>query len=171
MLLLDVDGPFQPARRRTHPQACKTFDTFVDVTIADLHALNTAHDLGDWVRHELGSSDPDTGHALRVIAREVDRWFNHHLHDGDIAALAHEPARTGDARWDALIEGVIAYRFHLAHMPAPGWCRATSLDDGWDPYGEAPGADLGWRLLDMFETPVELLDKGVTLSYRSMELA
>lgn len=138
--------------------------------MADRNALNTARDLGDWVYQEIASGEPDITHALRVIAHETDRWFTHHLPAADIAALAAEPARTGDARWDALIEGVVAYRFHLARIPVPRWCRATALAEGWDPYGQAPGADLGWRLLDMFETPVELLDKGVTLSYRSMEL-
>lgn len=137
---------------------------------AHTHALNTAHELGEWVRQELATRDPDTKHVLRVLARETDRWFNHDLAATDIAALASHPAQTGDPRWDALIEGVVAYRFHLAEIPVPQWCTVTRLDEGWDPYGDSPTADLGWRLLDMFETPVELLDKGVTLSRRSMEL-
>lgn len=107
---------------------------------------------------------------LRVLARETDRWFIHSLRPDDIADLATRPARTGDPRWDALIEGMVAYRLHIAQIPAPDWCRATRLEDGWDPYGDTPGSDPQWRLLDMFETPAELLDKGVTLSYRAMEL-
>ncbi len=136
---------------------------------ADLGALNTAHSLGDWVRQELASEHPDAKHVLRVIARETDRWFNHGLSPDDIAGLASQPARTGSPRWDALIEGVVAYRCHIVGMAAPSWCQATRLDEGWDPYDTA-SASLGWRLLDMLETPAELLDKGVTLSYRSMDL-
>ncbi|MEI6624447.1 MAG: hypothetical protein WCP28_21360 [Actinomycetes bacterium] len=135
--------------------------------VGDLRALSSAHDLGNWVRKELASERPDAKHALRVIARETDRWFTHGLSPHDIAGLASEPARTGDVRWDALIEGVVAYRLHLAGMAAPPWCLTTRLDEGWDPY-DTPS--IGWRLLDMFETPAELLHKGVTLSHRSMEL-
>lgn len=136
---------------------------------AALRALNTAHDLGAWVRQELVSEHSDAKHVLRVIAREIDRWFHNDLPPEDIASLASEPARTGDPRWDALIEGVVAFRFHIVGMAAPLWCRATRLDEGWDPYASA-NASPGWRLLDMLETPAELLDKGVTLSHRSMEL-
>ncbi|MGI9019049.1 MAG: hypothetical protein ACR2HR_18435 [Euzebya sp.] len=132
-------------------------------------ALNAAADLGDWVRIELASGTLDSNHVLRVLARETDRWFTHQLAPTDIAALAAEPARTGDARWDALIEGIVAYRFHIASMAAPDWCTATRLAEGWDPY-DTPDADLGWRMLDMFETPAELLEKGVTLSHRAMSL-
>lgn len=136
---------------------------------ADLGTFNTARDLGEWVCQELASERPDEKHALRVIAREIDRWFHQDLSLDDVASLASEPARTGDSRWDALIEGVVAYRFHISGMAAPPWCQATRLDEGWDPY-DTPSASLRWRLLDMLETPAELLDKGVTLSYRSMEL-
>lgn len=134
---------------------------------AALRALNTAQDLGAWVRQELVSDHPDANHVLRVIARETDRWFHNDLSPREIAGLADEPARTGDRRWDALIEGVVAFRFHIAGMAAPQWCRATRLDEGWDPYANA---GFGWRLLDMLETPAELLDKGVTLSHRSMDV-
>jgi hypothetical protein len=67
---------------------------------------------------------------------------------------------------------MVAYRFNLAGLRPPAWTRRTQLAEGWDPLDETPTPPAPeWSLLDMFETPAELLEKGITFSYRNMELA
>ena len=134
-------------------------------------ALNSAADLGNWLREELTATRPDVNHMLRVIARETDRWFLHNLDADDIAALASEPVNTGNRKWDALVEGVVAYRLHIAGLRSPRWTRRTRLDEGWNPREDTDNPPpLAWSLLDLLETPAELFDKGVNYSYRNMEL-
>ena len=134
--------------------------------------LNSAASLGEWLRRELEGTPPDVNHMLRVIARETDRWFLSKEAKASIPELTEQPVDTGDQRWNALLEGVVAYRMHIAGMSSPAWTRRTKLDVGWNPRddSETPQSPQ-WALLDTFETPVEILEKGVTYSYRNMELA
>lgn len=139
----------------------------VDSTMDQL-ALNTAHDLAAWVRAELESEQPDTKHAIRVLTREIDRWFNNNLSDTQILDLAAEPAGTGDDHWTALIEGIVAHKLHCRGLKAPAWTKRTRLEvGGWDPYRVR---DDGWFRINIFATPVELLDKGIVFPRQELEL-
>ena len=130
--------------------------------------MNRAADIGAWVRAELTAKEPDTDFILRVIARETDRWFNGSDFD---PGLVEQPVATGSRQWDALIEGVVAYRMNLAGFKPPEWTYRTSLEVGWNPREPVNDSGIGWAILDMFETPAELLEKGVTFSRRNMDLA
>ena len=95
--------------------------------------LNSAADLGNWLHDELQATPPDVNHMLRVIARETDRWFLSGENRAMVPQLVEEPISTGDPRWDALLEGVVAYRMHIAGMKPPEWTRRTKLEIGWNP--------------------------------------
>lgn len=131
--------------------------------------LNTAHSLGEWVREELSSPVPSADHIVRVITRETDRWFKNGQTDEQVLALAQEPARTGDPKWDALIEGVVARRLNVHKLRRPEWTRKTHLEEGWAPRGDLV-RDVRWHIIDVFSTPVELLDKGVILPSSDLDL-
>lgn len=134
-----------------------------------LDTLTSAAALGVWVREELAADRPATRHVIRVITREIDRWFKNGLDDDQIADLAAAPADTGDAHWDALIEGIVARRLHEAGLSSPAWTRRTKLEVGWDPYDDLIRDD-GWYALNVLHTPAELLDKGVILSRAELAL-
>lgn len=134
-----------------------------------MDGLNSAAGLGEWVAAELAAPAPDHKHIVRVLTTETDRWFTNGLTPETIGKLAAEPGRTGSSQWDALIEGIVAYRLHIAGLPAPEWTKATTLDEGFDPY-DGMVRDLGWHLLNVFDTPAELLGKGVILPASEMEL-
>jgi hypothetical protein len=108
---------------------------------------------------------------LRVVAHETGRWVANEQARAELPELIKQPACTGDRRWDALVEGVTAYRMNLAGLEPPQWTERTSLDEGWNPYddSETPPPPQ-WALLDTFDTPAELLAKGVTYSRRNMAL-
>ena len=138
-----------------------------------MDGLNSAASLAAWVRQELGTNHPDPVMITRVIARETDRWLDAHRAGLPVRELVTEPARTGDARWDALLEGVVAYRCGAMGIARPAWTRDTRLDVGWNPFDDSTAMMVSpaWALLDTLETPAPILDKGVTWSYRNMELA
>jgi len=73
----------------------------------------------------------------RVIARETDRWLRPELPRPDAGGLVTEPATTGNPHWDALLEGVVAYRCDALGIPRPSWTRRTYLDVGWNPYDDS----------------------------------
>ncbi|MCL1906643.1 MAG: hypothetical protein FWG08_01795 [Propionibacteriaceae bacterium] len=129
--------------------------------------LMTAKQLGDWLRSELACDPVDVNFMLRTIAHESDQW----LKDSMLPGAVEEPASTGDQRWDALLEGVVAYRSHQKKLKQPQWTKRTSLEVGWNPRddSETPQS-VEYALMDTLDTPVEILDKGVTYSYRNMEL-
>jgi len=134
--------------------------------------LNGAAAIADWLRGELAGERPDVVFMLRVIARETDRWLHAGLTREEVATLLGEPGTTGNKKWDALLEGVVAYRCSKLGVPRPSWTRRTSLDVGWNPYDDSTSMTVSpaWALLDTLETPAPILDKGVTYSYRNMEL-
>jgi hypothetical protein len=135
-------------------------------------SLNSAADIASWLRQELLASPPDVVVMTRVIARETDRWRQAHLGGESVSSLVSEPACTGDPRWDALLEGVVAYRCWQLGLPRPDWTRRTYLEEGWNPYDDSSAINvaLPWALLDTLETPAPILDKGVTYSWRNLAL-
>ena len=138
-----------------------------------VRGLNRATALANWLAEELARDRADVVFMVRVLARETDRWLRAGLTNEEAVSLVEEPATTGDSRWDALVEGVVAHRCDQLGIPRPSWTGRTRLDIGWNPYDDATSMTTSpeWALLDTLETPAPILDKGVTFSYRNMELA
>ena len=141
-------------------------------TLSYVTSLNSAADIARWLQQELSSAIPDVVIMTRVIARETDRWIQAGLRGDQAAYLVEEPATTGNQHWDALLEGVVAYRCDRLEVRRPSWTRRTFLEVGWNPYDDTSSIRLSpkWALLDTLETPSPILEKGVTYSYRNMEL-
>jgi len=132
-------------------------------------ALNSPRDLAQWLADELSHEPPDVRFMVRVLARETDRWLTSELAPDDLATLVATSASTGDQRWDALLEGLTAYRCSQLGMPRPEWTNKTSLAAGWNPYDDTDNPpDVNWAMLDTLETPVFILEKGVTFSRRNL---
>lgn len=134
-------------------------------------SLNSAYEIGRWVNQELNTNKPDICHILRIVPTEIDRWFRNDDKLKFIPALTNKPVDSGYAKWDALIEGIVAYHMNLLKFERPDWTLRTSLPIGWNPYEDTdfPPA-VEWAFLDTLETPAELLDKGITFSQRNMEI-
>jgi hypothetical protein len=130
-------------------------------------ALNTTSDLAEWVRQELRAATPEIDHIIRVLTREVARWFR--SDNIDIQSLDGTPGSTGSHRWDAMIEALVAYQCHIHHLGAPSWTRKTRIEEGWFPR-DSLIKNQGDYVLTIFETPVEFLDKGIVFSFTEMEL-
>ncbi len=135
----------------------------------DQMCLSTTVSLGDWVRRQLARSNPDTGHIIRVITREMDRWGKNNITIADAQTLAAEPCAVGDPHWDALVSGLVARFFHLRRHPAPAWTNTPPLDEAWDPY-EGLVRNNSRHAINVMFTPVELLHRGVILNVRELEL-
>jgi hypothetical protein len=137
--------------------------------LAASDTLNTAADIAAWVRQELGAPNPDTDHIIRVMTRETSRWFHNGLDPEAIQALAQAPGSTGSPQWDALIEGITAYLLHIHNLSAPAWTKTTQLPEGWSPR-DALIRDQRHYVMSVFETPAELLNKGVVFARSEMDL-
>ena len=125
-------------------------------------------DLGVWVRLELDEGSSDSGHIARVIVHEVDQWFKNASISDELLTFEGRP-ETGSDRWDALIEGLTARYFHVRKLEAPAWACCTRLDEAWSPYDETI-TDNSWHIVNVLNTPVELLDRGIVLSRTELVL-
>lgn len=131
-------------------------------------ALNSAASLGTWLRRELrdGASND---HLCRVITRETDRWFKNDLEAHEIEELVAAPAVVGDPHWDALLQGVVAWRLQAASVSVPEWATTARLDVAWAPY-DATIRDDGWYTISVLNTPAAILDRGVVFDRNNLEL-
>jgi hypothetical protein len=126
-----------------------------------LDKLSTPAELSDWIREH--REDRDGVQIVRVLTREVSRWFNNDLTPDQLRAITdNPPASTGDIGWDATLEGLVAYRLHCEGMPAPSWTARRKTAGGFDPF-DGLVKDNRHYIMDVFHTPVELLNKGVVL--------
>ena len=145
---------------------CKTSDTLDGVSRVVKTPSNAVGDLGAWVRRELIEGSSDSGHIARVIVHEINQWFKNTT-DEFLPFEGHP--NTGSERWDALIEGLAARYFHVRKLEAPAWARCTRLDEAWSPYDETV-TDNSWHIVNVLNTPVELLDRGIVLSRTELVL-
>jgi len=129
--------------------------------------MNSAKQLVSWIKRELSAPQPDIKFICRALVTETSRWVKSESFGQD---LVTDPGSTGDLRLDALVEGITRYRLNAIGVKPPKWTLRTSLDEGWNPYDPPNTKGLGWALLDTLETPVEILDKGITFSYRNFEI-
>jgi hypothetical protein len=92
------------------------------------------------------------------------------LPDEGLAELVEKPARLGDSRWDALLQGLVAWRCGAAEprVPVPAWAKETRLDEAWAPFGGSIRDD-GWYTLSVLSTPAALLHRGIVLDHRKLK--
>lgn len=101
------------------------------------------------------------GAMLRLI-----RQFVMDAKRGDVAEMIRDrPEPVGDARWDALIAGVVEDVARRAQASTPGWTREPSryLDEWWF---VSDVSRLHPQILT--ETPAALANHGVYLSRRAL---
>jgi hypothetical protein len=143
-----------------------------------LHTINDANDglrsaavIGDWVAEELGSKN-DGHFAVRYITNEVHRWFTktNGTSPERLLELTAEPPNTGDPRYDALIEGIVARMIAKNGwpVPIPGWTQRTVLETSWAPFGDVLRDD-DCYLLSFINTPAELKHKHIVFDRKNLE--
>lgn len=71
----------------------------------------------------LAVAESRTSDAFRLVA-ELIAWVRDDV--ASLDTLAHEPASTGDRRWDALLAGVAELLHHEAGRPVPGWVASPA---------------------------------------------
>lgn len=128
----------------------------------EIAALNSATDLAYWTKIELQGQN-DTNFIMRTLAHETERWCAAQPTEAEFSKLTSFPARIGTPKWDAFLEGIVAYRANLLGFERPQWTTQTRLEVGWNPYNTL-------NLIDTFDTPAAFLEKGITYSRRNMDL-
>ena len=118
--------------------------------------------LGLFVQSELAGRG-DIHFAVRNITNEISRWHSCGLSLEELRLLTESPPDSGDPRFDALIEGIVAHKFHGEGYSAPDWCQNTKLEETWAPFGDVI-IDDDWYLMGVLLTPVELLDKRIVFN-------
>lgn len=113
---------------------------------------------------EIGSGDVDQHEALRLVA-DLATALTLMDEDDLRAEIAEDPGSCGDARWDALIGGVIERAAHQTGVRVPAWTSATSrfLTSWWfvSPYRSLHASAL-------VDSPPELANRGVFLHEASL---
>ena len=101
--------------------------------------------------------------GVRLTA-ELMAWARHDVID--IEALRHEPAGTGDRRWDALVAGVAEILFTERGRRVPGWASSPGriLDHPWF----VSTLRSLWPEI-LVTTPAALAARGVLISARSLD--
>lgn len=109
----------------------------------------------------------DPVYNSRFITNEMDHWYKRKLTGRERRALVWRSASTGDERWDALLQGLVARFCDVAGLEVPYWATVARADPVWSPYGEVLRDD-GWYLMSVMMTPVELLDRGVVFDRKNL---
>ena len=90
----------------------------------------------------------------------------------ELECLTREPAYMGRPRWDALLQGLVAWRCQTNDPPViePAWVDRTRLEAAWAPFGGSIRDD-GWYTMAILSTPVALLHRGIVMNrYNLREL-
>ena len=125
------------------------------------HADVDVVDLAHAVRRSLADGEP-VGDTLRLVRQFV---MDLEATEDQSTLLAEDPPSTGDARWDALIAGVVE-DFALHHgLPAPSWVFAPSryLSKWW-----FVTSFTSMRPTAIVETPAALSGRGVFVQRASL---
>lgn len=106
----------------------------------------------------------DEEYLARIVIHSVLGLSSEHL-----AGVVEEPASTGASNWDALLQGLVAWRCHTASpkVRPPAWAKEAHLDEAWAPFGGSI-RDAGWYTLSVLSTPVELLHRGIVLDRNNL---
>ena len=132
---------------------------------ADLSRMSTVDELVSFLREELDGRDEAT-HMVRVLTTQTDKWPRDTTSLETLAG--HRTQKVGAPQWDAFLESLVAYRFHVAGLPSPAWTRVTTLDPAWWPYENIFSVEQ--QLSDVFRTPVEFLHRGVIFDRADLEV-
>lgn len=124
----------------------------------------SAREIAAWVAVHV---DDEPSHVARVVTNELHRWNS--ADEDSLRALVEEPLPVGDERWDALLEGAVAYVLRLRDVTPPEWTRRTTLDEGFDPYADIHQSVTALVNFGVLDTPGELLNKGVIFSRKNFE--
>jgi hypothetical protein len=92
-----------------------------------------------------------------------------HLPAEHLAELVNEPATTGSPRWDALLQGLVAWRCQTAEpkLPTPAWAKTAHLEEAFAPFGGSIRDD-GWYVISVLMTPVPFLHRGIVLDRNNL---
>jgi hypothetical protein len=133
--------------------------------------LSSAAEIGEWVAEEMRGK-ADVHFAARHITNEVHRWFTktNNITDQRLSELVSDPPNSGDPRFDALIEGVVARMIAKNgwKIPIPEWTRRTVLNESWAPWGDVQRDDTSY-MRSFLNTPSELMNKHIVFDRRNLE--
>jgi hypothetical protein len=120
--------------------------------------------LGD----EPSQDDVDT--VLRVLPKLVNDWRS--LSPQDLERVTEEPRLSVHHEYNALLEGLVAYFFHVTRGErAPRWTTRTRLDRQWivrRDQVERGGERLFMKIWQ--STPIEFLERGLLFSRLELKL-
>lgn len=113
--------------------ACDTLDRWLRSTGHRLCALptlgTTAAETADVIERELAAGRFDS--AFRAVIQLADD-LKREVGAVRVAVVTAPPGSTGDARFDALLAGVVAVRLDEQSLPHPAWVNdVTSLSERW----------------------------------------
>lgn len=129
--------------------------------------FSTSAGLGAWIKRELASATPDLLFIPRVITQELSRWENLPLEDAELNILAADHPETGDPKWDALVEGLVARIFDTRYLTRPEWTERTILAEVFAPYGDL--VTNAWYAIDFLNTPTVLLHKHIVFARQNLQ--
>lgn len=129
--------------------------------------LVSTKQIGQLLRAELDQESPNPDFMARTVTNEIWRWNKLEVTDSELIDLCDVPPLSGDARWDAFVEGLVAREFNVRGLLRPDWTNVTRLNEAWAPY-EDTVTDAGWHVLSVLHTPVELLDRGVVFDVANL---
>jgi hypothetical protein len=132
--------------------------------------FNNAFSMAQWVHKELDVPKPDYGFIIRCLTTEIHRWFVNDFSDEEFSWLTQDYDTTTYKDWDALFEGIVLYLCHKHNKKVPDWAYRTSRSSAFFP------RDYLIRNHDdyietVFETPAEILEKGVIFSRRELSIS
>lgn len=149
-------------------------ETHVDTAQTDTAQTNTAQTntvaaLGrDIAQRVLQLQDEDLGGREQLTRIIIHSLLS--LPDEGLAELVREPVSLEDPCWDALLQGLVAWRCQTANpkVRTPAWVKEVHLDEAWAPFGGSIRDD-GWYTLSVLSTPAALLHRGIVLDRKNLE--
>jgi hypothetical protein len=126
-------------------------------------SYNTAQEIADYIREQLEDKEPHYDHIIRVLTTEVYRWFSQKFTPEELDYVMQDYGTTTWETWDALLEAVVLYNCHKYGKTPPKWAYRTYLDSAFSPR-DYRTTNLDQHMRRLFDTPVEILDKGVIFS-------
>ena len=140
--------------------------TLTNVASVAGDGLKSAREISRIVAQEM-DSHRDVHFAVRTITNEIHRWFASRASLDRVKELVSQEPDSGDERFDALIEGIVAVMFRAKKLTVPRWTTRTKLASHWAPWGDIVRDD-EWYAQSVLFTPVELLDKGIVFDRKNL---
>jgi transcriptional regulator with XRE-family HTH domain len=137
----------------------------------NLKGYKSAKEIGDFINEELsaGLDSERLSTILRIMPKLVIDWRK--LSVEDLRAMALPRPNVTQAKWQALLEGIVRYYFHVERMEdAPAWTRRTRLKKKFVPRGES--VEIGGKYFDRIcaKCAPEFAEKNIIFSRDEMQL-